>query len=57
MVGLGDGATLSDPQHDDIGPKKSPATPTQQTVAVLAFVGLLLLVGLLTWYAKFGQHG
>lgn len=48
---------MSDPQQDDIGPKKLPATPLQQTVAILFFLGLLVLVGLVTWYAKFGQHG
>lgn len=48
---------MSDPKHDDSGPTKVPATRTEQTVAVAAFVGLLLLVGLVSWYLKFGQHG
>jgi len=48
---------MSTPRHDDSGPAKVPATRTEQTVAVAALVGLLLLVGLVTWFLKFGQHG
>jgi hypothetical protein len=48
---------MSTPRHDDSGPAKVPATRTGQTVAVAAFLGLLFLVGLVTWYLKFGQHG
>ncbi len=47
---------MSDPQHDDRGPGKVPATRAQQTVAVVLFLGILLLLGLVNWYAKFGQH-
>jgi hypothetical protein len=51
------GRHMSDPQHDDLRPGKVRATAAQQTVAVAVFLGILLLLGLVNWYAKFGQHG
>ncbi len=47
---------MGDRQYDDRGPGKVPATRARQTVAVALFLGILLLLGLVTWYAKFGQH-
>jgi hypothetical protein len=50
------GRNMGDRQYDDRGPGKVPATRARQTVAVALFLGILLLLGLVTWYAKFGQH-